>query len=500
MRECYNAFRPLSVSVYEPPAGGNDTVGSRPVQPNILIFREYAMKKPNIVFMVADDHGREALGCYGNRVIDTRNLDALAADGVRFTQSFCTTASCAASRSVMLTGLYNHANGTYGHTHSYHHFSLFPQVKTLPAYLNELGYRTACVGKKHYAPESQYPFSVEIGESKFGRNDVAMSEACRDFVNDGDTPFFLYWCSHNPHRGPQVSENHPHTPNRFGNPEADFRGDNERIYSEDEVEVPTFLTDNPATRAEVAQYYQSISRLDRGVGRLMQILKDAGKYEDTLIIYISDNGAAFPGSKTTLYEPGMNLPCIVKVPDSELTANEMVEKKGGVCNGLITWADLTPLILDFGGDAALGDSLHGRSFREIIGREQPDGWRDEVYSAHTFHEITNYYPMRVVRTDRYKFIWNIAHPLTYTFASDLWRSTTWQSVVAEQDGVLGGRSVEAYLHHPRFELFDLEQDPEELNNLAEDPEYAPMVEQFCDKIRKFQEETGDPWIHKWEYE
>ena len=116
------------------------------------------MNRPNIVLIVSDDHGREALGCYGNPVVDTPNLDALAADGVRFTNAFCTSASCAASRSVILTGLYNHANGTYGHTHGVHHFSCFNGVRTLPALIKEAGYRTGRVGKTHYAPEDIFPF------------------------------------------------------------------------------------------------------------------------------------------------------------------------------------------------------------------------------------------------------------------------------------------------------------------------------------------------------
>jgi len=446
--------------------------------------------RPNIVLMVADDHGREALGCYGNPVVSTPSLDRLAGYGTRFTNSFCTTASCAASRSVILTGLHNHANGTYGHTHGAHHFSCFDGVETLPALLRAAGYRTGRVGKRHYAPESLFPFDWEQPQGAFGRDDVRMSESCRPFV-DGEEPFFLHWCSHNPHRA-AVKEDHPLKPNGFGNPGEAFPGDEEQTFGADEVVVPPFLPDTPEVRAELAQYYQSIARLDRGVGRLLDILDEAGKLDNTLVIYISDNGAAFPASKTTLYEPGMQLPCIVRAPGQDAG--------GGTCDGLVTWADLTPTILDWAGAARDEERFHGRSFRRIVGLEHPTDWRDEVYAAHTFHEITNYYPMRVARTQRHKFIWNIAWKLDYSFASDLWRSISWQGARRDGRELFGARTVEAYLHRPRFELYDLEADPEEVRNLADDRSHADLVAGFCARLKQFQVDTGDPWVHKWEYE
>ena len=118
--------------------------------------------RPNIVLIVSDDHGRGDLGCYGNPVIKTPNLDRLAAEGVRFTNAFCTTASCSASRSVILSGLYNHYNGQYGHQHDYHHFISFDHVRSLPVLLAQGGYRTARIGKYHVAPEDIYKFDTLV--------------------------------------------------------------------------------------------------------------------------------------------------------------------------------------------------------------------------------------------------------------------------------------------------------------------------------------------------
>ncbi len=446
--------------------------------------------RPNIVLLVSDDHGREALGCYGNQAIDTPNMDALAAGGVRFTNAFCTTSSCSPSRSVMLTGLHNHANGTYGLTHAKHHFTCLDGVRTLPAMLSEAGYRTGRTGKKHYAPESIFPFDWDPDERLHGRDDVRMSEDCRDFVR-GEEPFFLYWCSRDPHRG-RVLESHPLRPNDFGNPAESFPADQEKVYSPDEVVIPPFLPDTPEVRVELAQYYQSIARLDRGIGRLIEVLQKEGKYENTVVIYISDNGAAFPESKTTLYEPGMCLPCIVKSP--------LHEKRGTICDGLVSWADLTPTILDFAGADVNADDFHGRSFRGIIDEPSPADWREEVFASHSFHEVTNYYPMRVVRTRKYKFIWNIAWKLDYSFAGDLYHSASWQAAL--RDGVthFGARSVDAYVHRPRFELYDLDNDPDEVVNLAGKPDNRALVESFVGKIKDFQKRTNDPWAHKWVYE
>jgi N-sulfoglucosamine sulfohydrolase len=446
--------------------------------------------RPNIVLMVSDDHGREALGCYGNRAVSTPRLDELAAGGVRFTNAFCTTSSCSPSRSVILTGLHNHANGTYGLTHAKHHFWCHDGVRTLPVMLREAGYRTGRIGKKHYAPESLFPFEWNAGGAEFGRDDVRMSEACREFVR-GSAPFFLYWCSNDPHRGGFV-EPHPLRPNSFGNPGEAFPGDSERTFRPEEVTVPSFLPDTPEVRAELAQYYQSIARLDRGVGRLLDVLREEGRQKDTVIVYISDNGAAFPESKTTLYEPGMRLPCIVRSP--------LNSARGATCDGLVTWADLTPTILDFAGSREPAGQFHGKSFRPIIDEQSPSGWREEIYASHSFHEVTNYYPMRVVRTRRHKFIWNIAWKLDYTFAADLYRSASWQGALRDGLADFGRRSVEAYLHRPPFELYDLENDPDEIVNLAGRPECRELVGSFCEKIRVFQKETGDPWLHKWEYE
>ena len=447
-------------------------------------------RRPNIVLFVSDDHGLDAVGCYGNPAIKTPSLDSLAAEGVRFRHAFCTSASCSASRSVILTGLHNHATGQYGHQHSYHHFICFDNIKSLPVLLSEAGYRTARIGKYHVAPEGVYKFEAVLGGNS--RNPVEMAEKCQEFIAATDKrPFFLYFCTDDPHRSNGEAEKQHDKPNPFGNRAEGYPGVREIKYDPKDVIVPPFLPDIPQCRAELAQYYQSVSRVDQGVGRLLDILKEKGKYDSTLIIYIADNGIAFPGAKTTLYEPGMNLPCIVRSP--------WLKKRGIVCNAMITWTDLTPTILDFAGALSEQANFHGQSFKSVLEQEHPKGW-DEIYASHTFHEITMYYPMRVVRQRRFKLIWNIAHGLSYPFASDLWGSSTWQATLQQGDKYYGKRDVQAYLHRPEFELYDLENDPHEVKNLADNPKYQNVLSELKEKLKAFQKRTNDPWIIKWQYE
>lgn len=491
----------------------------------------------NVVVFISDDHGQDT-GAYGNPVIRTPQLDALAAEGTLFTYAFATTASCSASRSVVLSGLHNHSTAQYGHAHDFHHFRAYDRIKSLPVLLEEAGYRTASIGKYHVAPREVYHFQQFLeGDS---RNPVEMAENSRGFIEaDSEQPFFLYFATSDPHRGrdlepeevgaawrekmseeiwtaepgdaPRTAPKGPYPPNSFGNRPHGYPGIEEVTYDPVEVVVPAWLPDTPATRVELAQYYQSVSRVDQGFGHLMQILKDAGVYDETLIIYMSDHGVAMPGAKTTVYEPGLRSPLIVRHPE----ANE----RGVVSDAMISWVDITPTILDFAGveppvyeqnisnseiirNVDLPDEygFHGRSFLPVLYKEQSEGW-DEINASHTFHEIQMYYPMRVVRDRDYKLIWNVAHDLPFPFATDLWSAATWQSVYQEgPDAMYGTKSVRDYMQRPEFELYDMRNDPHESANMADDPEYANVLETYKAKLHGFQVRASDPWVLKWYYE
>ncbi len=447
-----------------------------------------ASAPPNIILVVSDDHGTDALGCYGNPVVRTPNLDKLASEGVRFTNAYCTSASCSASRSVILTGLFNHATGHYGHMHDYHHFSTFDTVQSLPLYLEAAGYYTARIGKYHLAPESVYHFKEVLDCNP--RSTIEMAEKTRRVMKRKE-PFFLYFCFDDPHRDYPYKKEPWDSPNNFGNIPGGYPGEVVISYSPDEVRVPEFLPDTKETRRELAEYYQSVSRIDQGIGRLMDILKETGKEDNTIIIYISDNGIAFAGAKTTTFDPGIRLPCIIKTP--------WINNPGIINNAMISWVDLTPTILDFAGMDTNNLSFHGRSFREILDEENPQGW-DDIHASHTFHEITMYYPMRVVQDRKYKLIWNIAWQLPYPFASDLWASSTWQGIYKRKEMHYGKRTVQSFLQRPEFELYDMINDPDEIINLSDNPDYSLILDSMKQRMREFQIRTRDPWLIIWDNE
>lgn len=490
-----------------------------------LLSSAVSAAERNIIFFITDDES-PTLGCYGDPVAKTPAIDQIAADGMVFRNAFATTASCSASRSVVMSGLHNHRNGQFGHEHHYHKFLTFADVGrlSLPNVMGELGYRTGHIGKYHVGPEPVYHFQHYFKGNS--RNAVEMAEQVRAFITaDDERPFFLYFATSDPHRSGAVDANSPlqFKPNLFGNKpnRGRFPGVEEVFYDPAEVPVPAFLSDTPETRAELAQYYQACSRIDAGVARLVEILREANLYDKTLIVFTSDHGMAFSGGKTTVYEGGLRVPMVVRDPYQS--------KRGVESQALISHIDITPTLIDFAGGlnhetnaprrfAAASssreagpqpenrnggkpfDHYHGRSWLPVLANPEAEHW-DVIFASHTFHEIQMYYPMRVVRDHQYKLIWNIAHGLPYPFASDLWAASSWQAQFQQGlDAPYGLKTVGQYIHRPKFELYDIQNDPHESTNLADSPGSAAILKEYQEKLKQFQREMDDPWISKWEYE
>jgi len=481
----------------------------------------------NVIFFITDDES-PTLGCYGDPIAKTPAIDALAKDGTLFENAFATTASCSASRSVVLSGLHNHANGQYGHQHAFHKFASYYNVigLSLPRAMTAAGYRTGQIGKYHVAPEEVYQFETYLKGS--ARNAVKMAEQAKEFITmDSEKPFFLYFATSDPHRGggKDLTSERKLKPDLFGNKpnRTHHEGVKEVFYDPKTVPIPSFLPDTPETREELVHYYQSVSRIDQGVGRLIEILKEAELYEKTLIVFTSDHGMAFAGGKTTVYEGGLKVPFVVR--------NPYEEKRGIRQSALISHIDITPSLLDFigaldpeknrpkqwvdpskywkektyvakenRGSAGKLSSYHGRSWIPILGKPKAQHW-ETVFASHTFHEIQMYYPMRVVRDQKYKLIWNIAHPLPYPFASDLWAASSFQAQYQQSlSAPYGQKTVREYIHRPEFEFFRIDEDPHESTNLADNRKYAQELEQYKELLKTKQQEFDDPWIMKWSYE
>ena len=242
-----------------------------------------------------------------------------------------------------------------------------------------------------------------------------------------------------------------------------------------------------------------------------------------MIVFTADHGMAFAGGKTTVYEGGLKVPFVVR--------NPYEEKRGVRSKAMISHVDITPSLLDFAGGLdheknspkkwvgpkqywkdkpyAMDEnrngrhsfkSYQGRSWIPILGQDDHDDW-GTIFASHTFHEIQMYYPMRVYRDRQYKLIWNIAHGQPYPFASDLWAASSWQAQFKKgPDAPYGDKTVGDYINRPAFELYDIQKDPYEGNNLALTEEHAELLETYKKKLKSYQEKLEDPWIMKWRYE
>lgn len=430
-----------------------------------------AQAPENVLLVIADDLGL-TLGCYGDKIARTPTLDAFAKKATTFTRAYSTVASCSPSRSAIYSGLYTHQNGMYGLHHAPHSAQSHSWVVSLPNLLRAAGYWTGIIGKIHVGPKTAYDWEFESAKVN-ARDPASLAKSVKEFLGRREKrPFFLTVGLSDPHRAGVG----------FGN-EAFAKNVDEIKVDPATIVVPYHLPDNDAVRKDLAEYYQSVARMDRAFGKILEALQESGELANTLIVFISDNGIPFPGAKTTLYGAGIHLPMLIACPGH----------KGGHTNqGLVSFIDLAPTILDWTGAKAPKYALPGKSILPILDEQNPKGW-DAVYGSHQRHEITMDYPMRSLTTPRYKLIVNLDHKKDFPFASDLWGSPSWQSVRAGKLTMLGQRSVASYLQRPHEELFDLSQDPNELKNLAADPAFAETLSDLRRRLCQWQSATNDPW-------
>ena len=229
--------------------------------------------------------------------------------------------------------------------------------------------------------------------------------------------------------------------------------------------------------------------MDMGLGMLMDVLKQNDLEDSSMVIFMSDNGAPFINSKTTLYDAGVKLPLVIRCPGME----------AGVVNpNLVSFIDILPTSLDFSTKAGPTSKLAatssspprlGHSVLPILTYPSilpADKWQPHVFGSHTFHEIQNYYPTRFLRTHRFKYHRNIAHRLQFPFGTDLAVSNSWEGIRNSQTPVMiGPRSLTNYLFRGPEELFDLQTDPHEVMNLAGDEAFKEVLECCRAEVEKW---------------
>lgn len=439
-----------------------------------------AAEKKNVLLLISDNQCWFDMGCYGHPQVKTPNLDALAERGVRFERAFATTASCGPSRAVMYTGLLTHSNGQYAHPHREHNQQLREDVVSVFAMLKGNGYRTGLIGKDHVKPMEKYPMDFKPKGST--RDVVRMGKQAEEFfeTTEAEDPFFLVMSYHDPH---------PTSRDGAGwGIVTETPGYDPVTYDQENVPVPGFLPDDPGVRESLAGYYQQITRMDHGVGLVLEALKASGREDDTLVIFYSDHGTSEPGAMGTHYEPGVRVPFLVwhsglKVP-------------GSVNQGMVAFTDLTPTILDWTDTKFDQYPLHGRSILPILDTPESEGW-DSVVLSHVGHDVFAHYPMRTLRERRWKLIWNVLPGQEFPLPIDAFERRLWAGIRENGGTTLGPRTVEAFLNRPILELYDLESDPWETKNFAETPEHRAKAERMATDLVERLTEQGDPWLRKY---
>ncbi len=435
--------------------------------------------RQNLLLITCHDLGR-FLGCYGNETVQSPALDGLAAEGIRFTQAFCTAPQCSPSRAALFTGRYPHSNGVMGLTHAQFAWDLQPDERHLGQLLREAGYTTALAGVHH---ESRSGTAAEIAArcgmdtilAQHGMEELvpqlpgaeltAAALGWLDRVGAGEQPWYLQIGYHEPHRVAARA--------RIEAGYMGFIGDYLAPDAERGVAVPPYLQDTALAREELAELQGAVRALDMAVGRLLTGLRECGLEERTIVLFTTDHGLALPRAKCSLYDPGLETALILRAPGQGMVGGRTVDT-------LTSNVDLLPTLLDLLG-VPIPEQVQGRSVAPALqgGAYTP---REAIFGEMTYHDY--YDPRRCVRTARHKLIVNFTAAPGFMDPSQSWRPRT--VTVEPPDPALD--------YHPLLELYDLTDDPHEWHNLAAEPAQATIREELLGLLAGWMRETGDPLL------
>lgn len=414
--------------------------------------------RPNIILFIGDDIGWDDIGCYGNTVVLTPNIDRIAREGARFTNVYLTASSCSPSRTSIISGRYPHNTGA-----AELHTALPAEVSIFPELLRKAGYYTAQAGKWHMGESAKRGFDVVHDNGK--KNGEGGEGMWLDVLRDRprEKPFFLWFASFDAHR-PWGSN--------------DFSGSN----NPEQIQPSPYLANTRNTKEDLARYYDEITRFDHYIGQVEQELENQGVADNTIVIIMSDNGRPFPRSKTRVYDSGMKTPFIVKW-------NKGLPNKGVVSNSLISAIDIAPTLMDLSGVEILPD-FQGKSFARLLA--QPDiGFRNYIFSEHNWHDYEAL--ERMVRTKDYLYVRNLRPNLSNHGPADSNSSAAFQDLKEIRNaGKLTPAQADIFIiPRPAEELYDCTKDPEQLVNIASLPEYKSILEHMRSAMEQWREETMD---------
>jgi N-sulfoglucosamine sulfohydrolase len=401
----------------------------------------------NFLIIITHDTGRH-LGCYSAGV-KTPNLDRLASEGVQFRQCFCTAAQCSPSRASLLTGMVPHSHGLIGLTHR--GFRLNADVKTLPALLAQAGYRTNLFGFQHESPDaSSLGYQNAIRAERGGHSCLAVTPLVLDYLaSKPEQPFFTMV---------GFSETHRKYPKSEG--------------LLDDIKPLPYLPDEPEVRRDIADLNVAVRRVDDSIGEVLDALQRNGLAEDTLLIYTTDHGIAFPGAKATLFDPGLEIAMIARGPGG-FTSGQRID-------AMISNMDILPTLLELT-DQPVPNGVQGKSLFPLV-RGETDRLYEQLFPELTYHAA--YDPMRGVRTDRYKYIRSYEErPFSFP------------------PNVDGGLTKELLKNRGYFDrrrppemLYDLAVDPFEQRNVIGDPGYAGVLNDLRARLDRWMRDTNDPLL------
>ena len=419
--------------------------------------RRAAIEKPNIVFMLADDCSYWDIGIYGGIQGITPNIDQLAGDGMKFTTCYQSAPMCSPTRHNIYTGLYPIKTGAYPN-----HTMVNAGTKSVVQYLKPLGYRVALAGKRHIHPESIFSFEY-LTEG----NEVDAYPKIDAFMKDAKTkgePFCLFFCSRE-----------PHTPWDKGDPSK---------FPPDQLKLPPFFVDTEDTRAHFSRYLAEINYLDWQVGQVLDLIENNKLKDNTLVIFASEQGNSFPFAKWTCYDVGVRSAFIARWPG--------VIEPGAVSDALIEYVDVLPTFIEIAGGIP-PDLLDGKSLLKVM-NGQSQTHKEYAYSLQTTRGINNgseYYGIRSVASDKYRYILNLTPEVPFknniTERETWWES--WKDVAKEDPSA--AKLVRRYQYRPAVELYDLDNDPFNMNNLTDDPAYEETVKLLHGKLLDWMARCGD---------